>query len=76
MVWGTAPRRVAVVTLPVLLRVLLGTLQHLLPRPLPQIRLIESNAECRHLKQFTCKGTLRQRPNPKKNMVYVILCRS
>jgi hypothetical protein len=35
MVWGAAPRRVAVVTLPVLLRVLLGTLQHLLPRALP-----------------------------------------
>jgi hypothetical protein len=34
MVWGAAPRRVAVVTLPVLLRVLLGTLQDLLPRPL------------------------------------------
>jgi hypothetical protein len=25
-----------------------------------QIRLIESNAKCRHLKKFICKGTLRQ----------------
>jgi hypothetical protein len=23
-------------------------------------RLIEANAECRHLKKFTCKGTLRE----------------
>ena len=37
MVWG--PRRFAVVTLPVLLRVLLGTLQHLLPRALPRAQL-------------------------------------
>jgi hypothetical protein len=25
-----------------------------------KIRLIESNAKCRYLKKFTCKGTLRQ----------------
>ncbi len=25
-----------------------------------KIRLIEGNAKCRHLKKFTCKGTLRQ----------------
>jgi hypothetical protein len=25
-----------------------------------EIRLIEGNANCRHLKKMTCKGTLRQ----------------
>ncbi len=30
------------------------------PRPYRKIRLIESNAKCPYLKNFACKGTLRQ----------------
>ncbi len=41
-----------------------------------KIRLIESNAKCRHLKKLICKGTLRQRPEahnipPPLHTVYV-----
>jgi hypothetical protein len=32
-----------------------------------KIRLKESNAKCRHIKKFTCKGTLRQ--------VFICLCK-